>query len=302
MLEDIKLFVQIVDSGGFSSAAKTLNLHPATLSKKITALENDLGFMLFEEDKHNLNLTQQGQKIYNQSKNSIYALDSKFNNIKSKSSQIGGKLTVVLPPILSRNAIMPKLPSFLEKYPDIQLDLHHISTDVSNLNIQFDLAVTSSLPQKEFFLVKSIYTYHGVLCATQNYIEQHGRPQTIHELSQHKVGLTINLLNNHTLTHKIKNFVTGEIFDYTLPKAYLQSDITDEVLSLVQANICIGGISNLHVSHLIQNNVIVNLFPDYAFGNYTFYMVRPNIYKSKMANIFEEFLLNCVREYDLTTR
>lgn len=299
MFEELHLFVLLVDCGGFSETAKMLGMSLATISRKITALESEIGLSLFYNDGKSVQLTNEGREVYNLINNDLHQLNHQIEGIKHIKKQLSGDLTVVLPPFM--NLVMnatPKLSSFLEQYSDINLRILHYTSDISAINFQFDLAISHLIPHKTELLAQPIFENETILTASPEYINKYGKPSTLDELSNHK--LCILFLQNHSplLRWHIKDVSTDKHFIFHLKKYQLAVDVAgiSKEIGLQGKGICVT--PELHVRKEIRDGKLVNIFPNLSIHTGKLYSIRPNVYKTKKIEIFENFVLENLNAFE----
>lgn len=301
MLEDIKLLVYVVEYGGFTQASKKLKLHAATISKRMTGFEEQIGLKLFTYDGNTLQPTEYAKRIYEQAKDNIITLDTELDNIINNNKAVRGEVTVMIPPSLSMGMFAYKLPEFMEKYPQIILNIYHAALDVSYSEIQYDLAISAFLPQKESLLVRTILTGHIGFFASEKYIETHGMPATLDDLLNHKIGVIARRPNESSQNQS--KYVAYRLSDnakieYSLNKPFISSQSYADLYSLVTANMCISTLSydiTIHNVRVLQDKII-HVLPEYVVDYVTVYLIRPNVYKSKVLMLVEDFILECISE------
>ena len=106
MYDDICLFVQLINAGGFSHVALKLNTHQATISKRIMRLEQMLNMLLINRNTRNLQLTEQGIELYHKFKDKFSDFDLALNDVKSSNNPKNtGKLSISISPSLSAKEI-----------------------------------------------------------------------------------------------------------------------------------------------------------------------------------------------------
>ncbi|MCF6293130.1 MAG: LysR family transcriptional regulator, partial [Robiginitomaculum sp.] len=119
----IPVFVSVVESGGFSPAARKLGVSKSAVSKRITQLESHLGVQLLYRTTRRLSLTEAGERYY---ENAVKAL-AYANEAEDSATQLQtrpqGRLRINIPMSFGRLHIAPLIPQFLEQYPDIQIDM-----------------------------------------------------------------------------------------------------------------------------------------------------------------------------------
>ena len=122
-LKAMQAFVQVVDSGSFSAAARRLNVGQPALSKSIAQLEDRLGVKLLVRTTHGLAATEAGLNFYERARRSIEEADEAELAARGAGSGLAGKLCVSAAVTFARIHLMPRLPEFLAQHPDLEMEV-----------------------------------------------------------------------------------------------------------------------------------------------------------------------------------
>src|SRR5215813_9630017 len=122
-LESMRLFVRVVEAGGFSTVARALRITQPTVSKAIAALESRLGAQLLRRTSRNLSLTEAGREYYQSAMRLLGELDAVESRVARGNASPSGLLRVTLPAGVARLHLVPLLPAFLSRFPDVDLDI-----------------------------------------------------------------------------------------------------------------------------------------------------------------------------------
>ena len=294
MLDDIKIFITIVNNKSFNKAAKELKTHDITLKRRISYLEEKLGCTLFVKNKNRQELTSSGKNLYQIMKHDSSEIEEKLKKLDSLQKQIAGNIFVVFPPFIALKWIIPHLYEFVRKYPELRINLLHSNMDISNINIDFDIALSMIKPVKNSLLIKKFLSLEMILCASPQYLKVNGKINNFKQLQKHKLAVVNQSDSNHK-NNKISgnNIVTAKRIEVDLPEPYLISDSYAELFEMIVNSTSIGGLPLFLVKEAIDNGDLVNIFPEYKFDYITLYLIRNDIDKNRNVAIFEEFLYAC---------
>ncbi|PVZ89101.1 LysR family transcriptional regulator [Serratia sp. S1B] len=150
MLDDLLLFVQIVDAGSLNKAAHQLKLPPSTLTRHLQKLEARLGCRLLHRSARNLVLTPEGWLYYEQCRPLIQSLQQTTERLDETINQVSGIVRVLAPVNLANGILAPAWSSFIQQYPDVRLALK-LSNDVEDIfGLKADLAIrVGELPDSQ---------------------------------------------------------------------------------------------------------------------------------------------------------
>jgi len=131
VLDDIALFITIVKAGSLKEAAKVKNLPPATVTRRLKSLEQQLSCRLIHRNSHQFKMTNEGEELYQQSVYLIESINSSLTSFKSKVSGICGEIKVLAPLNLTTSTLQPMFTRFLNLNQDIDLKLE-LSNELTN--------------------------------------------------------------------------------------------------------------------------------------------------------------------------
>jgi DNA-binding transcriptional LysR family regulator len=123
--DEIFTFIKVFETANYTSAAKLLNISQPSIRRYIKNLEQPLGKNLVQSMANHIEITEFGHKIYNGFKDKDHELSTLLESLIEEDQNVAGELKVILPTSLNVNLIMPYLPAFLQKYPQLKLNLTH---------------------------------------------------------------------------------------------------------------------------------------------------------------------------------
>jgi DNA-binding transcriptional LysR family regulator len=183
-LTSLTAFVRVVDSGGFSAAGRRLNMSTTMVSNHVQALEDRLGARLLHRTTRKVSLTEVGKAYYDRCTQILADLEQADDVAGALQSTPRGTLRIYtathIVPFLS-----PVVAGFLSSYPDVKVDLTMGERAIDLIDEGFDIAVRLTPPPDSSLIVRSLATWRHVLCCSHDYLEKHGRPQQLSELSGH---------------------------------------------------------------------------------------------------------------------
>jgi DNA-binding transcriptional LysR family regulator len=184
-------FVRVVESGGFSAAARRLNMSTTMVSNHVQALEDRLGVRLLNRTTRKVSLTEIGKAYYDRCTQILAELEM--------ADDIAGELQSVPRGTLRIHVATHMVPfvasvvaRLVSEYPEIKVDLRMGEADVDLIEEGYDIALRMTAPPDSSLIVRSLATWRHVLCCSQSYIEKHGRVQQLAELAQHNCGRHLN--------------------------------------------------------------------------------------------------------------
>ena len=174
-ISSLKLFCDVVDAGGFSPVARSLNVDPSKISRAISGLEDELGFPLFDRSTRRFNVTEAGQIYYQQILPLLDGLDSAEAEARDALTAPQGSLNVSASIAFGHAVIVPLLKEFNERYPGVALNLmlNDAQTDLARDGI--DVAIRlGPAPEGDFVRTRLMDTQH-LVCASPSYLKRFGQ-------------------------------------------------------------------------------------------------------------------------------
>jgi len=186
MIENLKVFVSVAETCNFSETARTLDVAVSSITRKIDALEREMGTRLFIRGPRRLILTDSGEYFAKTAQQVIAELVEVKETLVNRDGEPHGKLTVTTPGSFGRRHLAPAIRSFLDKYPHIEIDLF-LGDAVIDLSIQrIDVAIRiGNLPSSDL-VATTLAPLRRLACAAPSYLERFGRPEKPENLLQHQ--------------------------------------------------------------------------------------------------------------------
>lgn len=183
-LECIQSFVRVVETGSFSAVARELNTTQPTISKQIAALEDYLDVQLLTRSTRKLQLTQEGERFFEHCQGLLDAAAEAEASVGQRQKPIG-ILRVSCPVAFGQYQVMPYVKGFLDRYPDIKLDLSLSDRFIDLLEDGTALAIRIGQVNEPSLITHRIGLTHRVTVGSTTYFRQHSEPQTPEELVNH---------------------------------------------------------------------------------------------------------------------
>jgi DNA-binding transcriptional LysR family regulator len=177
-------FVRAIEMNSFSAVAREQQTTQPTISKQIAALEKQLGVQLIVRSTTNLSLTDEGKKYYQYCQQILETVAEAEASLTGK-QQAKGTLHLGCSVLFGQMQIVPRLKAFMQRYPDIKIDLMMTDNFVNIVEEGLDLAIRIGNHTDSTLIGHRIGTTHRVTVATEEYFEKSGEPQTPEDLVHH---------------------------------------------------------------------------------------------------------------------
>ncbi|RKF21408.1 LysR family transcriptional regulator [Alginatibacterium sediminis] len=184
-IEDLKLFVSVVEMGNFASVATAYGVPRANVSRRINTLEVELGFKLFARSTRQMTLTTAGRQYFAGIQAAIGQLDNAQHAAQSTQQISKGVVRIGLAPY-SEQWLNGPLQEFRAQYPDIELDLVFSDSHLDLYKEGLDLTFRVGVLDDASYVAKPIVSTPLVCVASPDYLQSNGMPRQLDQLEQHE--------------------------------------------------------------------------------------------------------------------
>jgi DNA-binding transcriptional LysR family regulator len=188
-----RTFVRVVEAGSFSAVAREANTSQPTISRQVAALEAHLGCLLLQRTTRSLAPTEDGRVFYEAARRALEAVAEAETAVGRRKGQPTGTLRLAAAEVMGRLHILPRLPRFLDRHPEVSVDLV-LGDGVSALVEEgIDLAIRVGNLDEAGLVARRIGLTRRVVAATPGYLARHGTPATPEDLRRHQCILYARL-------------------------------------------------------------------------------------------------------------
>ncbi|CAA0087220.1 HTH-type transcriptional regulator DmlR [Starkeya nomas] len=285
----MRAFVRVVEAGNFTRAADLMEMPKPTVTKLIQQLEGHLRTKLLNRTTRRVRVTPDGAAYYERALALLSDLDELDGSMARAQTSPAGRLRVDIGTSLALNVIIPALPDFHARYPDILLDLGVSDRPADLVGENIDCAIRGGDILDPNLIARRIGQVDLVMCATPGYIARHGMPQHPRDLLEgHRV---IAYFSPRTGRRMAFDMVRGEeSYEFDLPYALAVNDST-----AYQAAVLTGlGIAHA-VEPLIQpylaDGTLVRVLPEWRSEPIVLHIVyAPNRHLSSRLRVFVDWV------------
>jgi len=185
LLENIRVFVRVVEQDSMSAAGRQLRLSPAVVSHRIQSLEAHLGVRLLNRTTRRVQPTEQGLAFYQASLEVMAAVERAETVVAGAGGVPQGSLRVTAPLGFARRILVPLVPEFQSQHPKVTLQLRCSEHLIDLLTESVDLAIRLAILSDSSLISRKIGDCERVLCAAPAYLSEQGRPETPEDLLDH---------------------------------------------------------------------------------------------------------------------
>lgn len=179
----IRCFLQVVESGGFSAAARDMSRSKALISKYVSELEDELGVRLLNRTTRQISLTEVGEAYFREAGELLQRFDELKDAVQQDHREVRGRLRLSAPRSFSEAILGQVLASFLKEHPRVQLDIEMEDRFVDIVEEGYDVAIRVAELEDSSLIARKIRDVRVLVCASPAYWETHGMPETPSDLS-----------------------------------------------------------------------------------------------------------------------
>ena len=181
----INVFVAVVDSAGFTGAARKLNISPPAVTRAINELESHLGVRLLTRTTRVVRVTEDGARYADDCRRILAELAEADDAVSGRHGSPHGRLTLTAPVLFGATFVTPIVTEYLTRYPQVGASCWFMDRIVNMMDEGIDVAVRiGELPDSSMQAVR-VGRVRRVICAAPSYLEKHGIPQTPDDLAAH---------------------------------------------------------------------------------------------------------------------
>jgi len=184
-ITDFEIFARVAAAGNMSAAGREMGLSPAVVSKRLSHMEERLGARLFQRTTRQLKLTETGEGFYSRVVQILSEIEEAEAYVSQVSEKVAGVLRITAPIGFSRKHIAPYLPIFMRQYPELSVEIALRDDIVDIVGESFDVAIRIAELDDSSLVARKLAPCRRVICASPDYLERHGEPQSLSELAHH---------------------------------------------------------------------------------------------------------------------
>lgn len=187
LLQLLPYFSAVARLGSFTLAANQLGVSPPAVSQNIRALEAQLGVRLFNRTSRSVRLSDEGRAFYEKIAPAMNQIEVAAESASSQRGEPSGLLRITLPQLAASMLVMPYLPEFHVRYPQLKLELFTDDRFADLVLDNFDAGIRMQrMLQKDMVAIPIDHGQQHVVVASPAYLAQYGRPETTQDLPQHE--------------------------------------------------------------------------------------------------------------------
>jgi DNA-binding transcriptional LysR family regulator len=280
--QGINEFVAVAENHSFSLAAKSLNISTAQVSRQITALEQRLQVKLFYRTTRYVSLTEEAQIFYQHCRQILDGLDTAEQAITNLQSHPQGEIKLTAPLNYGEQKILPLINDFVVLYQEIKVTTELTNHSVDLIESGFDMAIRMGQLPDSSLIAKQLSQRATYVCASPNYLQQHGRPESLQDLKNHNCLLGTRDYWRFSEQGKAKQIKI---------KGNLRCNSGMALADAALKNIGIVQLSDSYLRHHIESGRLVTLLDEFRQPDEGIWAVYPqNRYLSPKIRLLIDYL------------
>jgi DNA-binding transcriptional LysR family regulator len=273
LLNGVSVLAAVVEGGSFVRAADALGLTASGVSRAISRLEARVGVRLLERTTRSVGLTDEGRRFYTQVAPLLSGLEEAAVEAGGATELVRGRLRVNADPYFSRLLLGPRLGEFLDRYPDLQLEVLTRNEIGELIADGMDLAVRFGEPPQTSLIARQILATRVVTVASPAYLARHGRPKVPQDLAQHTCIQFQDPLTGRPFEWEFRR---GQKTILVETRSRLLVNDAGTTLATLFAGIGIAQVFELGIKEELRNGQLVELFPDWPDETFPLYVFYPS--------------------------
>jgi DNA-binding transcriptional LysR family regulator len=268
-LEDLKSFVEVVESGGFSRAAVRLGVSKSIVSRRIARLEAELGTRLLNRTTRGLSATEAGLEFKARSERILAELDEAREAVARQGSGAVGRLRVSVPLSFGIRHVAPVLADLARHHPGLELDVSYTDRRVDLVAEGFDAALRIGTLPDSTLVARRLAPVRAALAASPDYLARHGTPRVPADLARHEC-----LIYTGSSVAELQ-FRSGKRTVSIRPHGRLRSDSGEAILQWAIAGLGVADLPTFLLADAFESGALKPLLLDYEQPEAGIYALRP---------------------------
>ena len=295
-LQAMQVFARVVETGGLTRAADSLQLPKATATTLIQQLEASLGVKLLNRTTRKVSVTTDGAAYYPSCLAILALVRETEESLGQRHASPQGLLRVEVPTLIARLVIVPALPSFFARYPDIQLELGCSERRADLIEEGIDCAVWIGELEDSTLIARRIGLLYFGTCAAPSYLAAHGQPRHPDELTAHRC---INHFSPRTGKIFEWVFAKNGVRTQTLLRGFIALDDENSYLAAAEAGLGVAQIPAFVLKEAMERGSLELLLGDWFAEPAPLNVVYPqNRHLSVKIRVFVDWVAELFSEHD----
>ena len=294
LLSGLTVLMAVVEAGSMARAAEALGLSSSGVGRAVARLEARVGIRLLERTTRTLTLTDEGRRFYEEVGPHLDGIEQAAITAAGAAGTVRGRLRVNVDPFFSRIVLAARVATFLDRHPEIRVELimrDHVGDLVAD---GFDLALRFGEPPSGSLIARKLIETRILTVASPAFVERHGRPKHPSAVAKLPCVDFYDAANGCPFEWEFRRH--REVLPVKPSSRLMVSDV-GAMLSACEAGVGIAQIMQLGSRHLLDEGRLVNLFPDWPGELFPLYALYPSRqHRAAKVRTFIDFTVDLVAE------
>jgi len=270
-LNEVYVFIKVVEAGSFVGAGRQINMPATTVSRKVQKLEDTLGVRLMYRSTRKLRLTDIGRQYFESCQKGLAGIEEANALASLSGTEPSGLLRVTSPADFAVQYGQPWIDSYLTRYPKVRVEFEITDRYVDMISERIDVAFRSGTLGDSSLIARRIGPKQSVFCASPRYLARNGIPRHPEDLKRHDCVIMGNRLQ--------KNYwrFVGEGEDITVPVTGRYAvDNMNLVIRAALNDLGVAQVPKPLVGEVLRRGELISLLPDYPAPPQDIYLIYPS--------------------------
>ncbi len=269
-IDTMRAFLAVAHEGSFTAAGKRLGLSTRLVSKYVAQLESRLSTQLFNRTTRNVALTDVGVAYLERCRPIVEQIDELEDLVQERQSALAGLIRITAPTGFGSNNLATALVPFMQAHPKVDLDLKLSDSRVALVEEGIDLAIRIGVLRDSTLIARKLADMPLVVCASPEYLAEHGRPGDPMALATHNC-----LIDENPTDATSWRFRSGTRDFVVKVSGALHANAPAAIANMAIAGLGIGRCPQYAVAQALNNGSLEQLFQDYHPENFGLYALYP---------------------------
>ncbi len=277
-LISMRVFTQVIDTGGFAAAARALDMSPATVTRLVTDLEQHLGARLIQRTTRKISLTEAGTAYLQRVRSIMHEIEDAEATAGAHTQELKGTLHIMATPAIATHVLAPGVARWRARHPKVAINLAIDLTPERHID-EFD--ATFMVMEEGFnanVVARPLIATEWVLCAAPEYLKRVGVPAHPQDLQGHDF---VRYTQHHSATsasgrmHLTPAKGSDSPVDVDM-NPVLQAPSMDVLMRAAADGVGYGVFSKLLALRYLADGSLVHVLPEWILGRFTIYVALPS--------------------------
>lgn len=280
-LRTMKMFVSVVDEGGFASASRACDVAPAIVTRMIADLEAHLGARLINRTTRRISLTPIGEEYLNKARGILANVEEAESLVSSAHAEPQGSVRLKVPASFAVHQVAKVLPTFASSFPKVSVEVTTSSGDDDSVDEGHDLTIVARREELTGdFVARRLARTELVLCAAPSYLDRQGRPRHPGQLGSHRMLMPPRSLMSQSFvfynTEVEKHDPAHEVSVRSLGASTLTTASDDLTYAAALAGLGVCGLPSFIVEDAVAEHALERVLPEWRLFHFTLWLCMPS--------------------------